>query len=254
MNRLMVDGLRLRFGSREILHGVDLRVAAGEVLGLVGPNGSGKTTALRCCYRAIEPAAGTIMVDDDPIARLSRAELARRVGASTQEPPAVAGLTVRESVSLGRVPHLSLFERFSDHDWQLVDECIGRVGLRGFENRDVTQLSGGERQRVSIARALAQRPRVVLLDEPTNHLDLRHQYTVMTLLDELAASGLALVVTLHDLRLAARYCHRLVVLDEGRVVAAGETQRVLTDEILRDVFGVRARLSSEYGLQIVGLA
>lgn len=254
MNRLRVEGLKLSFGAKEILHGIDLQVAPDEVLGLVGPNGSGKTTALRCCYRALEPSAGSVMVDDDPVGSLSRVELARRVGASTQEPPAVAGLTVRESVSLGRVPHLSLFERFSARDWQLVDDCIERVGLSGFENRDVTQLSGGERQRVSIARALAQRPGVVLLDEPTNHLDLRHQYTVMALLRELADSGLALVVTLHDLRLAAHYCDRIAVLDDGHVVAMGETREVLTDDILRDVFGVRAQFSPDYGLSIMGLA
>src|SRR5699024_4543913 len=146
----------------------------GEVHGLVGPNGSGKTTLLRCCYRALTPADGTVVVDGRDIRRVRRRTLATRVGVSTQEPQAMDGLTVRESVRLGRTARRGWLEPMGPEDERVVDRVLEQLALDGFAHRDVTALSGGERQRVSIARALTQRPDVLLLDEPTNHLDLRH--------------------------------------------------------------------------------
>ncbi|KZF00913.1 MAG: ABC transporter ATP-binding protein [Rhodococcus sp. (in: high G+C Gram-positive bacteria)] len=237
---LSVLDVKARLGSREVLHGINFDVQPGEILGLVGPNGSGKTTALRCCYRALTPSAGTVLVDDADAHSMARSELARTVGVGTQEPEASVGLTVRESVALGRVPHRGWFSSGSAADDAIVTDSLSRVDLTALADRDVGSLSGGERQRVAIARALAQQPRILLLDEPTNHLDLRHQLVVMNAVRDLAADGLAIVVTVHDLRLAVEYCTSLAVLDAGRVVAAGETARTLTDRLLADVFGIRA--------------
>ncbi len=254
---LNAHAVTARLGGTHVLRGVGMAVAPGEVHGLVGPNGSGKTTLLRCCYRALEPSAGTVAVAGEDVRRMRRRALAGLVGASTQEPPALGGLTVRESVRLGRTALRGWLEPMGGEDEAVVDDALAQVGLGGFAERDVTALSGGERQRVSIARALAQRPKVLLLDEPTNHLDLRHQLTVLALLRTLAADGMAVVVTLHDLRWAVEYCDALTVLDGGVVQATGRPEEVLTPALLAGVFGVDGAVRTGGGrrmLDVRGLA
>ena len=253
---LSVVDVSANLGKREVLHGIGFDVLPGDVLGLVGPNGSGKTTALRCCYRALTPTAGTVLVDGADAHSKKRSELARTVGVGTQEPEASVGLTVRESVALGRVPHRGWFTSPTATDDDIVSGCMERVDLLGLADRDVGALSGGERQRVAIARALAQQPRILLLDEPTNHLDLRHQLIVMNAVRDLAAEGLAIVVTVHDLRLAVEYCTSLAVLDGGSVLASGPTVDVLDDRLLAEVFGIRAtvRTHPRPAIDIHGLA
>ncbi|WP_182358403.1 ABC transporter ATP-binding protein [Tomitella gaofuii] len=246
-------GVTARLGGADVLRGVGITVAPGEVHGLVGPNGSGKTTLLRCCYRALEPSAGAVLVGGEDVRRMRRRALAGLVGASTQEPPALGGLTVRESVRLGRTALRGWLEPMDGEDERIVDDAVAQVGLTGFADRDVTALSGGERQRVSIARALAQRPRVLLLDEPTNHLDLRHQLTVLELLRARAADGMAVVVTLHDLRWAVEYCDVLTVLDIGTVRASGRPGDVLTPALLAEVFGVDGAVRAGGGRRLLDL-
>ncbi|QNG19536.1 ABC transporter ATP-binding protein [Rhodococcus triatomae] len=252
---LRLAGVRARLGSREVLHGIDLAASPGQVLALVGPNGSGKTTILRCAYRALAPTAGGVLVLGRDAESIGRRELARLVGTSTQEPPTSGGLTVRESVGLGRSPHRGWLDRPGEHDDDVVGRCLRQVGLSDFAHRDVQALSGGERQRVSIARALAQEPKVLLLDEPINHLDLRHQLTIMALLRDLAAGGMAVVVTMHDLRLAVEYCDALAVISDGTVVGTGDPVRVLDDRLLAEVFGIRAhvRTTPRRTLDVLGL-
>ncbi len=233
---------RARLGNREVLRGITFAVTSGEILGLVGPNGSGKTTALRCCYNALTPTGGAVLIDQADSTTLSRKDIAKTISASVQEPTVSAGLSVRESIALGRTPHRSWLDRSTERDTAIVDRCIEQVGLVELAGRDVSTLSGGERQRVSIARALAQEPKVLLLDEPTNHLDLRHQLIVMELLAELASAGLAVVVTMHDLRLAVEYCDNLAVLTEGELRACGSTVEVLDEPLLAEVFGIKARV------------
>ncbi|MDA3630801.1 ABC transporter ATP-binding protein [Saccharopolyspora sp. WRP15-2] len=242
---LRVCGVQVSLGGRPVLSDVDVEVRPGEVFGLVGPNGSGKTTLLRTLYRAVRPVAGTVEVAG--LAAGGRRELARILAATTQETEARAALTVREVVSQGRVPHLGLLDRMSAADHEIVDSALRSTSLLDAAERDVRALSGGERQRVSIARALAQQPKVLVLDEPTNHLDLRHQYGVLALLRSLARDGLTVLLTLHDLRLAVEFCDRLAVLDEGRIAATGTPSDVLEPDLLAEVFGVDARLTSNNG-------
>ncbi|MEV5540836.1 ABC transporter ATP-binding protein [Saccharopolyspora shandongensis] len=240
-----VRGARVELGGRAVLSDVDVEVREGEVFGLVGPNGSGKTTLLRALYRAIEPTAGTIEVAGH--ARAGRRELARILAATVQETENRAALTVREVVTQGRLPHLGLLERMRAADHRIVDESLRATGLLDAAERDVRTLSGGERQRAAIARALAQQPRVLVLDEPTNHLDLRHQYSILRLLRDLASDGLTVLITLHDLRHAAEFCDRIAVLHEGEVARTGTPTEVLDENLLAEVFGIRARLVHHNG-------
>lgn len=252
---LTLNQVHATLGSRKVLHGIDLDAAPGAVLALVGPNGSGKTTVLRCAYRALNPTSGSVSVQGRDASTIGRREIAQLVGASTQEPPSSGGLTVRESVSLGRAPHRGWLDRPGQRDDDVVQRCLRQVGLAEYAHRGVAALSGGERQRVSIARALAQEPQVLLLDEPINHLDLKHQLTIMGLLRELAADGMAVVVTMHDLRLAVEYCDALAVISGGSVVGSGDPVEVLTDRLLADVFGIRAdvRTTPRRTLDVLGL-
>ncbi|WP_206473594.1 ABC transporter ATP-binding protein [Dietzia sp. KRD202] len=258
MSTLSAHGVSARLGGRLILHGVDLTVAPGRVTALVGPNGSGKTTLLRTCYRALPSAAGMVTLDDADIASLRRRTLARAVGASTQEPVSLGGITVRESVRLGRTVTRGLLEPFGADDAAVVEDVLARVGLTELAERDVVALSGGEKQRVSIARTLAQRPEVLLLDEPTNHLDLHQQLSVLRLLRELAADGLAVLLTIHDLRMATEYCDVIAVLHRGHLVATGAPEQVLDAAVLREVFGVRGEVRAgpdgRRTLDVAGLA
>lgn len=251
MTDLHVTGLRHAFASATILHDIDMRAEPGTITGLIGPNGSGKTTLLRTCYRALRPDAGELWIGDEDADTLGRREIARRLGVAVQEPPPTPGLTVRESVALGRTPRRPWLAGPSAEDHALVDRALADTDLAGLADRDVTHLSGGERQRVSLARALCTQAPVLLLDEPTNHLDLRHQYAVMDLLRDRAAAGITVLLTLHDLRLAAETCHELVVLHRGRVVDSGEPFAVVTPGLLEEVFGIHGRLVDDHGPHLV---
>ncbi|KOV60468.1 ABC transporter ATP-binding protein [Streptomyces sp. MMG1121] len=235
--KLTVEQLRITLDRVPILRDVRLEVSSGDVVGLVGPNGSGKSTLLRAVYRSLRPAAGVVRVGGDDVWALSARTAARRTAAVLQDGGGTGGLSVTEIVALGRTPHHGLLGRDGEEDRRAVDEAIDRCGVGPFADRDHSSLSGGERQRVLLARALAQRPRLLVLDELTNHLDIRARFE---LLDLIRATGITTLAVLHDLDLAARLCDRLVVLHGGKAVAAGPVLDVLTPAVLRDVFGVRA--------------
>jgi iron complex transport system ATP-binding protein len=227
--------LGFAYDRRTVLTDVDLVADHGEVLGLIGPNGSGKTTLLRTLYGSLRPADGVVEMDGDRLEDLDAREVARRTAVVVQEEPGELPLTVGEMVLLGRVPHLRTFQRTSADDHAIAAEALTRVGVRHLAERAVTELSGGERQRVLIARALVQRASHLLLDEPTNHLDIRYQHGILQLVRSLPVTT---VVVLHDLNLAGRYCDRLLLLDEGRVVAAGTPGEVLRPDVLEPVYGI----------------
>ncbi|MER6910612.1 ABC transporter ATP-binding protein [Streptomyces sp. NPDC000594] len=232
--------MRYATGGRLLLDGVDLDARPGETVGLVGPNGSGKTTLLRCVYGALRPTAGTILLDGDDLLALGTKERARRVASVPQEAPAEFELTVREIVAMGRAPHKRFWEPDSAADGARVDEALTRIGADALADRPFPSLSGGERQRVLVARALVQRPTLMVLDEPTNHLDIRYQLEILGLV---RALGTTAVLALHDLNLAAHYCDRIVVLRSGRVAAVGPPAEVLTPELLADVYRVDAEIT-----------
>jgi iron complex transport system ATP-binding protein len=235
---IRADHVTHAFGSHQVLHDVTLHADEGEVLGLVGPNGSGKSTLLRVLHRALVPDGGTAHVDHEPVADLNPRQLARRIAVVVQEREADPQLTVIDEVLLGRSPFLPVFRQAGRRDREIAENALERVGAGHLAAREVATLSGGERQRVLIARALTQEPRLLLMDEPTNHLDVHYQHEVLHLVRSL---GITVVVVLHDLNLAARYCDRLLLVDDGQVRAAGTPEEVLVPEIVEPVYRVTAQ-------------
>lgn len=231
-----VDQLSVVRGGREVLVGADLVAREGEVVGVVGPNGSGKTTLLLALNRALRASEGTVVIDGDDLSRLPRREIARRVAVVAQDSDASLPLTVRDAVGLGRLASRSLLTYGDAGDRILIRDALTRVKAWHLADRLVTQLSGGERQRVLVARAMVQQASHLLLDEPTNHLDLHHQFALLSLVTGLPC---VVVMVLHDLNLAARFCQRIVLVNEGRIEAVGTPDEVLVPEILEPVYRIR---------------
>ena len=239
--RIDMVGLGLRFGQTDVLAGIDLRIEAGERLCLVGPNGAGKSSLLRCLTGLVEPTSGTVALDGEPLSSVERSTIAQSISVVPAQVDLPFAMRVEEVVQLGRIPHENPFTGATDADRVAVDAAITRVGIEALRGRDVRQLSMGERQLVLVAMAVAQGGRLIVLDEPTVHLDLRHQVEVLSLLTRLSTDGLTVLAVLHDLPLAAHFFPRLVLLDEGRVVADGEPAEVLSAERIRDVYQVDPR-------------
>jgi len=225
-------------GGRLVVDGVSLRPAPGTTVGLLGPNGSGKSSLIRLLQGAARPDTGAVELDGVPLATQSRRTVARRIATVTQHAETDAALTVRDVVELGRIPHRTVLGGDRTRDADAVDGALRQVGLSDRADASWHRLSGGERQRAQIARALAQEPTELLMDEPTNHLDIKHQLELLRLVAELPVTT---VVALHDLNLAAAYCDTVLVLAAGRAVAAGSPEDVLTEDLVADVYGVRAR-------------
>ncbi|MGW0733140.1 ABC transporter ATP-binding protein [Streptomyces sp. NPDC002851] len=223
-----------------VLDGVSLTPRPGTVTGLLGPNGSGKSTLLRLLAGVLAAHAGTVTLDGTPLSQVPRKVAARRLAVVEQQADTQAALTVADVVRLGRIPHRRAWAPAAPADEAAVRSALDRCGLTDQAHRQWHTLSGGERQRAQIARALAQEPRELLLDEPTNHLDIQHQ---LELLDLITGLDLTCVVALHDLNLAATYCHQVVVLQQGRVMAAGAPDDVLTEDLIAHVYGVRAHVT-----------
>ncbi len=224
-------------GQRWLLQDINLHVGQGEFVGLIGANGSGKTSLLRCAYRASQPASGSVQVDGLNLWQQRPRWSAQRIAVVLQEFPQEFGLRVSDVVAMGRTPHKGLFDGDSAEDATLIAQALFDVGLAAAGERTFASLSGGEKQRVLLARALVQQPGLLILDEPTNHLDPRFQ---LELLQHLRRLGTSTVASFHDLNLAAAFCDRLYVLADGRLVANGTPTEVLTAELLLQVFGVPA--------------
>ncbi|MBM7412327.1 iron complex transport system ATP-binding protein [Clavibacter michiganensis] len=233
---LRITGVTVEIAGHRIIDQVTLGAHA-NVVGLVGPNGSGKSTLLRTVYRMLRPADGQVIAGDQDVWTMPARDAARMIAAVVQDSPADLELTVAECVATGRIPHGRILGTDHDADRRAVERAMVRARVAELADRDVSTLSGGERQRVQLARALAQEPRILILDEPTNHLDVRHQLQLLALVREL---GITTLVTLHELNLAASYCDEIVMLEHGRVVAAGSPEAVFTPPLLRQVFGVRS--------------
>ncbi|MBB3398885.1 ATP-binding cassette domain-containing protein [Rhizobium sp. BK060] len=223
--------------GKTILAAIDLTLKNGRVYGLVGQNGSGKSTLLKIMARQITPTAGAIDLKGQALARWGGRILARQIAYMPQFTPATDSMTVRELVALGRFPWHGTLGRFTSVDQKLVDEAIERTDLERFAHSSVAHMSGGERQRAWIAMMLAQNAQCLLLDEPTSALDLLHQDGVLALLRELSHERrLTIVVVLHDINLAARYCDEIVALKNGRVSAHGTPADIIKSDVLKSVF------------------
>ena len=240
---LRADAVTVEAGTRAILRDVSFVVGEGERVALVGPNGAGKSTLLRVLAGTLRPTAGRVELGGTPIGELERPQIARRLAVVPQQVALPFAMRVEEVVALGRLPHEAPLRGARPSDRAAVAAAIERVGLGHLLGRDARELSLGERQLVLLALAVAQDAPALLLDEPTVHLDLRHQVEAMELLRDLnERDGTSMVAVLHDLGLAAHFFPRLVVIDRGRLVADGPPSEVLTDDLIRDVFGVEPAL------------
>jgi len=236
---LTIENLHAGYGDTLALQDVALTVAAGDFLGVLGPNGCGKTTLLRALRGTLKPRQGCVRLGGEDVRTIDKRNLARTMAYLPQDLVVELGFTVRELTLMGRSPHLSRFVRESDEDRRVAEQAMQLADVLHLADRPVTSLSGGERQRTLIAMCLAQQPQILLLDEPTNHLDLAHQLSILDLVARLnRAGGLTVVAVFHDLNLAAEYCGRLVLLESGRVAALGTPAEVVTEETIRRVYGV----------------
>lgn len=233
------------YAARTIVADAELEVAAGEIVGLVGPNGAGKSTLLRAATDDADLLAGSIEIAGRPITDMTPRERAALVGVVPQQVSAAFSIPAEEFVEMGRHPHLPRFGRPVERDLEAVARALEVTDTARLAGQAVDQLSGGDLQRLAFAQALATEPRVLLLDEPTSHLDLNHQLQVLDLTRELADSGLAVLAVFHDLELAARYADRVAVVASGALGTAQSPEAVITAEMLRTVFGVRAVVATD---------
>lgn len=235
---LSAQGLSYGVRGIPIVSDVTMEIAEGEMFGLVGPNGSGKSTLLRLLQGITPPTAGASFLRGEPVSSMSRRRIAQTVAFVEQHSDSADRLSVRDVVELGRNPWLSALQPWSTDEDRIVDRALADVGMRAMDTRLWSTLSGGERQRVQLARALAQRPQILILDEPTNHLDIHHQLAILGLVKELSVTA---IVALHDLN-HALMCDRVGVMHGGCLVAVGRPRETLTPDLLRAVFGVRVSI------------
>ncbi len=238
---IVVESLVWKIGSKTIIDGVSFAAEPGKMLGLLGPNGSGKTSLLRLLAGLKKPRSGQITLDGKNIARIKRRSMAQRIAFIEQHATTNASLKVNDVVKLGRFPHRSMFSGWTTADDTAVTYALERTEMTDKRNDHWQSLSGGEKQRAHLARALAQSPRELILDEPTNHLDIHHQINLMRLVSALPITS---IIALHDLNHAAMFCDQLIVIQSGKIVASGSPEEVITQALLNDVFSVDARVES----------
>ncbi|MFC4601992.1 heme ABC transporter ATP-binding protein [Cohnella hongkongensis] len=245
MNMLVAHHIHSCIDNRQILQDISLSVRGGECVGLIGPNGSGKSTLLRTLTGLLPPSSGKLSIADQPLERYTRKQLAKIIGYVPQNTAIDFDFTVRDIVLMGRFPHLPSFGNERELDRLMAQKAMQRTATYHLANRYATELSGGQRQMVLIAKALSQEPRLLLLDEPISALDIRYQLHVLELMRKMARQGLAVVAALHDLSLAARFCDRLILLHNGRLLAAGAPAEVLTPAMLQTAYEVDAAVYTD---------
>ena len=234
------QGVFFQIEAKTLLDRVDLNAAHGQMVGLIGPNGAGKSTFLRAISGVLRVQGGNIHLDGADLRSLTSKEVAAGLAIVPQIVPYTHGFTAMELVLMGRYPHLGRFQIEGQGDERIARNAMRQTETEQFAERTLDTLSGGERQRVIVSRALAQQPRILLLDEPTSNLDVLHQLKVLGLVRQLVDDGLTSVAAIHDLNMAARFCDRLVLLQEGRVLAEGAPEEVLTPKLIAQAFGVKA--------------
>ena len=237
MAKLDVQHLSLDYGPRSVIRDISFQLQAGDILGLVGPNGCGKSSIIKSLSRVLIPTSGKILLNGRELKLIHRNELARIIGVVPQNPYLPETFTVSEVVILGRNPHLGLFSAENAHDIDIVSQAMLRTGITHLATRKIGELSGGERQRVTIARVLAQEPQVILLDEPTANLDIAQQLEILDLINGMCREkNIAVLIAIHDLNIAAQYCTRISMLKNGKIFVEGVPSEVITAENVREVF------------------
>ena len=238
MSKLQLHNVTLAYGTRVVLQNISFETQQGEILGIVGPNGCGKSTLIKAITRVLPPSSGHILLDGRDVAKMSPGEIARLTAVVPQTPVLPEAFTALEVVLMGRTPHLGFLRYESQRDVSIALHAMEMTQTSHLTERRIGELSGGERQRLVIARALTQEPRIILLDEPTAHLDINYQVETLDLISSLCAQqGLTALIALHDLNLAAQYCDRIIMISDGRIYAEGLPREVITEQNVRQVYG-----------------
>jgi len=232
---LQAENISWHINNKVIINDVSFNAIKGETLGIVGPNGAGKTSLLKCLYQENKLTSGKVSLCDMPLEFFDRREVAQKIAVVSQQHEAVFNLTVFDIVNMGLIPHKAFFESNSKADQKLIDDSLAKVNLLEHKYQIFNTLSGGEQQRCLIARAIVQRPEILIMDEPTNHLDIFYQHEILSIVKKL---GLTLIMTIHDLNLAAQYCDHLLLLSNGKVLAFEETENVLNEALIKETFHV----------------
>lgn len=255
VNPLEVTDLGYEYSEKKVLESISFNVRPGEILGILGPNGCGKTTMLKNLNRNLSPHRGCILLDGTDLEEMHKRDIAKRIASVPQSNEIRFAFTVREMVEMGRMPFQEAFRGNSSEDERIVDESMELTGISGMSDRLINTMSGGERQRVIIARAIAQSPEIILMDEPTLHLDINMQFEVLDLVSDLAKrKGLTVIIVSHDLPMVARYCDRMILIHDRTVYAEGTPEKILTPENMRTVFNIDAKFEiDERGMRTVRL-
>ena len=244
MTLLQGMALTLKLGGRQILDGVNIELQPGEMLGLIGPNGAGKSTLLKLLAGLLEPDTGELRLGEQAYPNIPPERRARRIAWLAQQGELHWPVTVETLLELGRAPHLSPWQKPAEHDREVIERVLSQCDLIALRERPVDTLSGGERARVLLARALATEPEILLADEPVSALDPAHQLDMLSLLANYCSQGPGVILILHDLPLAAHFCHRLHLLHQGRTLAMGSAEDVLSAEHLQTAYRIRPNQSN----------
>lgn len=244
--KLKTENLTIRYDKRDVIHNLHLEIPTGKITALVGANGSGKSTILKTIARILTPRLGAVYLDGKSIHHLPSKMVAQQLAILPQTPEAPEGTTVEQLVGFGRFPYQRGIRGLSSQDRQIIDWAIERTGLSSFRHQAIDELSGGQRQRAWIAMALAQDTKILLLDEPTTYLDMAHQHEVLSLLKELnEEQKRTIVMVVHDLNHASRFAHYMITINQGSIYSQGTPKKVMTKEMLRDVFRVDADIIND---------
>ncbi|WP_312095433.1 ABC transporter ATP-binding protein [Aminipila sp.] len=243
--RISAEHVGFHAGGTDILQDITLQIRKGELVGLIGPNGCGKTTLLKNLYRVYQPSRGAVYLDGKEMKNMSTRTVARQLAVLAQEHNTGFDFPVIEIVLMGRYAHKQLLESNNDNDLDICEKALSLVGMLELKNRSFLSLSGGEKQRVLLAAAFAQEAGIIILDEPTNHLDIGYQLLIMDIIKE--RKDTTVLASIHDLNIAAHYCDRLIAMNHGEIIAAGSPEEVLTVPLMRDLFRVHTRIEKAKG-------
>lgn len=236
---IKLDRVNFSYGDKEVLKDLDASFEKNKFIGIIGPNGSGKSTMLKCIYRVLEPKSGSIYLDSKNLSDMPVKDSAKIMSVVAQHNHSSFDFIVHDMVLMGRSPYKKTMEGYNRKDYDIADKALKAVDMTDYKSRQFSTLSGGEMQRIILARALCQEPRCLVLDEPTNHLDIKHQLMLLNIVKDL---NITVVAAIHDMNIALNYCDYVYVMKDGMVYRQGLSDQVIVPEVIRDVFGVNAKI------------
>lgn len=252
MDMLRIEDLSLSYGDKPVVQNLNLRVKKGQVVSIIGPNASGKSTILKSIAGIIKPVSGKIFIEEKDISKMDSKKLAQKVSILLQQNKTLDDMSIEELVYFGRYPHKKWFEGFEASDKKIIEEVMKLTNTFALRDKTLETLSGGERQRAWIAMALAQEPDILLFDEPTTYLDLAHQIEFLELVNRLnKETGVTVVLVLHDLNQAARYGNYLFAMKEGKIFAQGSPEDVLNSQNILSIYNIEAKIFNAAGYPVV---